>query len=167
MANRRSSSRAAAVESKQALVDKLKESEARRAKYVHVERKQQVELTQEERLAEAVETEKANVESLHRFREQEIVKKERQRQLLLLKRIKLHNVIRLVSSETFVKPIEEVNDARRQYEQYMKIKKKLGKRKESVSGDDGFSYQNALYNRLRLTVSKKTIGRKESTRTAK
>ena len=84
------------------------------------------------------------MESLHRFREQEIVKKERQRQLLLLKRIKLHNVIRLVSSETFVKPIEEVNDARRQYEQYMKIKKKLGKRKESVSGDDGFSYQNAF-----------------------
>lgn len=34
LANRRSSSRAAAVESKQALVDKLKESEARRAKYV-------------------------------------------------------------------------------------------------------------------------------------
>lgn len=131
LANRRSSSRAAAVESKQALVDKLKESEARRAKYVHVERKQQVELTQEERLAEAVETEKANVESLHRFREQEIVKKERQRQLLLLKRIKLHNVIRLVSSETFVKPIEEVNDARRQYEQYMKIKKKLGKKKKN------------------------------------
>ena len=57
--NRRSSSRAAAVESKQALVDKLKESEARRAKYVHVERKKHVELTQEERLAEAVETEKS------------------------------------------------------------------------------------------------------------
>lgn len=138
MTNRRSSSRAAAVESKQALVDKLKESEARRAKYVHIERKQQVELTQEERLAEAVETEKANVESLNRFREQEIVKKERQRQLLLLKRMKLHNVIRLVSSETFVKPIEEVKDARRQYEQYMKIKKKLGKKKKNQLAEMDF-----------------------------
>ncbi|KAF6070928.1 YL1 nuclear family protein [Candida albicans] len=132
LANRRSSSRAAAVESKQALVDKLKESEARRAKYVHVERKQQVELTQEERLAEAVETEKANVESLHRFREQEIVKKERQRQLLLSKRIKLHNVIRLVSSETFVKPIEEVNDARRQYEQKLLAEKKAQEQQNEI-----------------------------------
>ncbi|EMG50284.1 VPS72 Vacuolar protein sorting-associated protein 72 [Candida maltosa Xu316] len=138
LSSRRSSSRSAALESKQALVDKLKESEARRAKYVHVERKKHVELTQEERLAEAVETEKANIESLNRFEEQENVKKEKQRQLLLSKRVKLHNVIRMVSKETFVNPIEEVTDARRQYEKYLALRKRLGKKKKQQLDESYF-----------------------------
>ena len=172
--NRRSSSRAAAVESKQALVDKLKESEARRAKYVHVERKKHVELTQEERLAEAVETEKANVESLNRFREQEIVKKERQRQLLLLKRVKLQNVIRIVSKEYFTKPIEEVTDARRRYEEYLKLRKKLGKKKKNQLDIENFPtkmpfsidyespYQKALLAEKKKKQEEEEIKRLES-----
>lgn len=172
--SRRSSSRAAAVESKQALVDKLKESEARRAKYVHVKRKKHIELTQEERLAEAVETEKANVESLNRFREQEIVKKERQRQLLLLKRIKLHNVIRLVSKESFTEPIEEVTDARRRYEMYLKLRKKLGKKKKNQLDEESFPtkmpfsidydspYQKALREERKMKEQQEEIKRLES-----
>ncbi|KAI5969838.1 hypothetical protein CANMA_001128 [Candida margitis] len=130
MSSRRSSSRASAVESKQALIDRLKESEERKAKYVPVERKYVKELTQAERLAQAAETEKENIESLNRFKEQEIVKKERQRQSLLSKRTKLQNVLRWVSKGIYVTPNEEVAEARRQFELYMKKRKRLGKKKK-------------------------------------
>ncbi|EGW30401.1 uncharacterized protein SPAPADRAFT_157381 [Spathaspora passalidarum NRRL Y-27907] len=139
MSQRRSSSRAAAVESKHALIEKLKESEERRAKYLSrtVHKKKSRELTQQERLDEALETEKANVESLMRFREQEIVKKEKQRQLLLSKRIKLQNIIRLVSKETFIYPIEEVKQARKEYERNVRGRRKLGKKKMAQLAEEG------------------------------
>lgn len=128
---RRSSSRAAAVENKQALVQKLKENEARRAKLSPVVRVKHIDLTQEEKLAEAVETEKANVLSLMLFREQEVFKKERQRQLLLLKRAILKNVVRIVSKETFISPTEEIKEARRIHEiMYNKSKRKPGRRRK-------------------------------------
>ncbi|CCG24551.1 hypothetical protein CORT_0F03270 [Candida orthopsilosis Co 90-125] len=130
MSSRRASSRSSAVESKQALIDRLKESEERRAKYVPVERKHVRELTQAERLAQAAETEKENIESLNKFKEQEIVKKERQRQSLLSKRVKLQNILRWLSRGTFISPNEEVAEARRQFELYMKKRKRLGKRKK-------------------------------------
>lgn len=128
---RRSSSRAAAVENKQALVQKLKENEARRAKLTPVARVKHVDLTQEEKLAEAVETEKENVLSLMRFREQEVVKKERQRQLMFLKRAILKNVFRLVSKETFISATQEIEEARRAHEiMHNKLKRKPGRRKK-------------------------------------
>ncbi|CAI5760645.1 unnamed protein product [Candida verbasci] len=130
LSNRRSSARSSAMESKQALIDKLKESELRKAKYSHrFKRKKQVELTQGERLAQAIETERMNVESLNKFREQEFIKKEKQKSILQSKRKKLVNVIRLISKETFVNPIEEVTFARRQWEYYMKMRKRLSKKK--------------------------------------
>ncbi|KAG7660475.1 uncharacterized protein J8A68_006013 [[Candida] subhashii] len=135
MSERRSSSRSAAVENKQALIEKLKESEERRAHFTPIVRKKHVELTQEQRLAEAVETERLNIEALNRFREQEVVKKERQRQLLLAKRVKLHNVIRFVSKETFISPIEEVLEARKDFEKSLKGKRKFGRKKKDV--EDG------------------------------
>ncbi|KAK6460782.1 YL1 nuclear protein-domain-containing protein [Scheffersomyces coipomensis] len=131
LSQRRSSSRSAAIENKQALVEKLKQSEERRSKLAPVVRVQQVELTQEEKLAEAVETERANVESLIRFQEQEIFKKEKQKNMFLSKRLKLRNVIRILSKDTHITPLEEIEEFRRIHE--MSKKKKVGRRKKNQS----------------------------------
>ena len=132
MRSQRSSSRASAIESKQALVQKLRKDEKRRAAMAPVVRPKYVELTQEERLLEAVETERVNVKSLNEFMDQELQKKEMQRQLLLLRRKRLRNIIRLVSQESFVTPTEEVEEARYVHDYINgRLKKKPGrKRKE-------------------------------------
>lgn len=130
MLERRSSSRAAAVENKKALLKRLKENEKKKAAQTPVVRIQYKEMTQEERLAEAIETEKSNIESLNRFREQEVVKKEKQRQLLLLKRAKLKNVIRFRSEETYITPNEEIREARIRHELLHRKKKKPGRKKK-------------------------------------
>lgn len=132
---RRSSSRASAVENKQALIERLKESEKRRAAQAPVIRVKERELTQEERLAEAVETEKANVLSLNQFREQEIVKNEYRKQLLLLKRVKLRNVIRFITKESLVTPLDEIDQARIVYE-LNNPKSKSGRRKKGTFSFD-------------------------------
>ncbi|CAH2352200.1 vacuolar protein sorting-associated protein 72 [[Candida] railenensis] len=131
--SKRSSSRSAVVESKQALARRLKADEERRALLKPVIRHKEVEMTQEERLAEAVETEKANVISLNEFREQEIVKKETQRQMLMSKRVKLVNVIRMVSEEHFITPFDEITEARRVFEkENLKLKRKPGRKKKNL-----------------------------------
>lgn len=127
---RRSSSRTSAVESKQALVQKLKESELRRAKFSPVPKVKHVALTQEQRLEEAIETERKNIISLNEFREQEIVKKEHQKRLLQLRRQILKNVIRLVSQESYVFPIDEINRAKRNYDADRKRRKGGRKKKQ-------------------------------------
>lgn len=132
---RRSSSRASAVENKQAVVKRLKESEKRRAAQVPVVRVKERELTQEERMQEAIETEKANVLSLNQFREQEIVKNEYRKQLLLLKRAKLKNVIRFITKETLVTPLDDINQARIVYE-LNNPKSKSGRRKKGTFSFD-------------------------------
>lgn len=126
----RSSSRSTAIEKKQALLKKLKEKEAKKAKTGHIVRAKHVELTQEEKLAEAKETEKANILSLNAFMEQEVVKKEKQRQMLLLKRVNLKNVIRLISQESFISPNDEIKEARRLYD-IMKARKRLGRKRKN------------------------------------
>ncbi|ODV81876.1 YL1-domain-containing protein [Suhomyces tanzawaensis NRRL Y-17324] len=131
---RRSSSRAAVVENKQALVEKLQANEKRRAQLTPIVRIKHKDLTQEEKLAEAVETEKANVLSLQEFQEQEVVKKEKQRQLLLLKRKRLTNVVRLVSREDYVGPDDEIREARRIYD-FNKSKKRPGRRRKNQEED--------------------------------
>lgn len=111
--DRRASSRTSALENKQALITKLQESEERyKSSKPVVRRIKHVELTQEEKLAEAVETEIMNVQSLNEFRKLEIVKKERQRQLLMLRRKKLTNVIRFVSEVNWISPMDEVKKER-------------------------------------------------------
>lgn len=131
LASRRASSRAAVVENKQALVRRLKESEKRRALITPVVRVKEREMTQEERLAESVLTEEANIISLNEFREQEVVKKERQRLLLLLKRVKLRNVIRSVSLATLISPLEEIEQSRHaQAIINAKLKRKPGRRRK-------------------------------------
>lgn len=112
---RRSSTRASAIENKEALVKKLREDEVRRASVTPIVREKERELTQEEKLAEAVETEKANVLSLELFQQQEVVKKERQKHLLQLKRAKMKNVVRLTSEEEWITPTQEIETARKLY----------------------------------------------------
>lgn len=133
---RRSSSRSTAVENKEALVQKLKENEKRRANIAPIVRVKHVDLTQEEKLAEAIETEKANILSLQQFRDQEIVKKERQKQLLLLRKVQLKNVIRMVSDERLITPLDEINEDRHMRELInIRSRKKLG-RKKKVTKDE-------------------------------
>ncbi|CAG89241.2 DEHA2F12122p [Debaryomyces hansenii CBS767] len=132
---RRSSSRSTAVENKEALVQKLKENEKRRANVAPIVRVKHVDLTQEEKLAEAIETEKANILSLQQFRDQEIVKKERQKQLLLSRKVQLKNVIRMVSDERLITPLDEINEDRHMRElMNIRSRKKLG-RKKKVTND--------------------------------
>ncbi|KAG7193761.1 uncharacterized protein KQ657_000452 [Scheffersomyces spartinae] len=133
---RRSSSRSSAVNSKQALVKKLKESEERRAKFVPVVRTKEVQLTQEDRLKVALETEKANIIALNQFKEQEIVKKERQKQLLLARRQVLTNVIRYTSEELLVYPWDEIKDARHVRSLFNKPKRRIGRRKKLDNNND-------------------------------
>lgn len=127
---RRASSRKSAVKNKEVLLEKLKADETRRAALTPIVRVKEREPTQEERLAQAQETEKENILSLNAFLEQEIVKKERQKMMFQLKRQKLRNVIRLVSRATFVTPLEEVEDAR--HVQDMFEKKRRGRRRKNV-----------------------------------
>lgn len=126
---RRASSRKSALKNKEELLQKLKEDESRRAALDPVVRVREREPTQEERLAQAVETERENILSLHSFLEQEVVKKERQKYLLQLRRQKLTSVIRLVSAETYVTPFEEIEDAR--HVQDMFERKRRGRRRKN------------------------------------
>lgn len=130
---RRASSRKSALQNKQELVEKLKEDETRRAALTPVVRVKERELTQEERLAEAKETEKHNIISLNTFLQQEIVKKERQKLMFQQKRPKIRNVIRLYSAETFVTPLDEIEDAR--YVQDLFERKKRGRRRKNQSDE--------------------------------
>lgn len=127
MSERRSSSRKSALKNKEQLINRIKQDEKRRAALTPIVRVKERKLTQEERLAQAVETERENIESLHLFMEQEIVKKERQKWLLQLRRPKLRNVIRFVSEETFVCPLDEVEDDRHVQDMYERRRK--GKRR--------------------------------------
>lgn len=129
--DRRASSRKSAVKNKETLVKKLKEDETRRAALAPVVRVKERKLTQEERLAQAVETERENVKSLHSFLEQEIVKKERQKLLFQQRRLKLRDVIRLSSKLSYVAPLDEIEDAR--YVHNVIEKKKKGKRRRTAA----------------------------------
>lgn len=130
---RRSSSRKSAVQNKQALLEKLKQDETRRASFSPVVRVKERDLTQEERLAQALETEKANTLSLHAFLEQEIVKKERQKMMLQQRKVKLRNVVRLSSFATFISPLDEIEDAR--HVQDLFDRKKRGRRRKAIVED--------------------------------
>lgn len=127
LSERRSSSRKSALKNKEQLIHRIKEDEKRRAALTPIVRVKERKLTQEERLAQAVETERENIESLQLFMEQEIVKKERQKWLLQLRRQKLRNVIRFISEEIFVCPLDEVEDDRHVQDLYERRRK--GKRR--------------------------------------
>lgn len=105
--SRRQSSRKTAVQNKMDLVERLKETEQRRQSLKPVAKVEYVEMTQEERLAEAIETEKYNVSTLNKYQEQEIDKKKKQRALQLSRRKKLENIVSWKTCPIFVTPVEE------------------------------------------------------------
>ncbi|CAH6718599.1 vacuolar protein sorting-associated protein 72 [[Candida] jaroonii] len=111
----RKSSRSSAIENKEALVEKLRRDEKRRENTAPIIRIKQRELTQEEKLAEAVETEKQNIISLELFRQQEVVKKERQKHLLQSRRKKLVDIVRFLSIQEYITPNQEIELARNLY----------------------------------------------------
>lgn len=133
LSERRSSSRKSALQNKQELLEKLREDETRRAALTPVVRVKERELTQDERLAEAKETERQNIISLNLFLQQEIVKKERQKLLFQQRRPKLRNVVRLFSAESFVTPLDEIEDAR--HVQDMFDRKRRGRRRKNQLED--------------------------------
>lgn len=144
--HRRASSRKSAVQNKEALLQRLKEDETRRAALDPIVRVKEREPTQEERLAQAVETERENILSLHNFLEQEIVKKERQRLMLQQRRMKLRNVIRLTSAETFVTPLEEIEDARNVQDMFER--KRRGRKRKNFRDETDSTRPGAIDTQL-------------------
>ncbi|KAH3688632.1 hypothetical protein WICPIJ_000384 [Wickerhamomyces pijperi] len=121
---RRASSRKAAVQSKLQLVTRLKDEEVRRKNMKQVtQRVEYVELTQEERLAEALETEKYNITQLNKYKEQEVDKQAKRRALQLSKRKKIENMVTFKSAIREVPLIEEI-----QYEHWLQTRDKVKKK---------------------------------------
>ncbi|KAG5368144.1 hypothetical protein CJU90_0334 [Yarrowia sp. C11] len=103
--DRRVSRRATAVRNTKEVLERLKEQEEKRAAYVPREKKVVKKLTQAERLAEAKITEQQNIDSLNNFFRQEDLRKQRQREAMLARRIPLKSFIRFLSSSKFVDPV--------------------------------------------------------------
>lgn len=103
--DRRTSRRATAVKNTKEVLERLKEQEEKRAAYVPREKKEIKKLTQADRLAEAKITEQKNVDSLHNFFRQEDLRKKRQREAMLARRIPLKSFIRFLSSSKYIDPI--------------------------------------------------------------
>lgn len=141
--SRRSSSRKTAIENKLAVAERLKESEDRRALLKPVFRNEVVAMTQEERLAEAVETEKQNVSSLQWFQEQEIWKKETQRAAMLSKKKPMVNFMTFSSAAELLYPNDEIAMtemvARKKREEFLRLEKRKRRRVETkfVKSEDG------------------------------
>jgi vacuolar protein sorting-associated protein 72 len=120
---RRQSSRKMAVQSKLDLVEKLKDEEKRRSSIKPVARVEYKEMTQEERLAEALETEKYNISTLNKYKEQEYDKQKKRREIMMNKRRKLTDVITV---KTFVKFVEIEEE--RELEKFLLTRDVLKKR---------------------------------------
>lgn len=114
--NRRTSTRKSALENRLKLHKSLKEKEENRIKNFEKHnmwksKNVEVELTQEDRMKQALETEKINTASLQRFREIEIYQKLQREELQLRKKIKFQNfekILRLSSEEILVTPEDDL-----------------------------------------------------------
>lgn len=135
--SRRQSSRQTAVQNKLDLVEKLKEEEQRRSSLKPVQKIEYVEMTQEERLAEAIETEKYNISTLNKYQEQEVDRAKRRREMMMNKRRKLTDVMTIKSCIKFVEIEEE-----REYEKFlltrdvMKKKDRRGRKSEKQKREE-------------------------------
>lgn len=120
---RRQSSRSAAVQNKLSLVERMKGEEKRRSSVIPAVRVEYKEMTQEERLEEALETEKYNVSTLNKYKEQEFDKQKKKRELMQNKRRKLTDVMTV---KTFVKYVEIEEE--RELEKFLLTRDVLKKR---------------------------------------
>ncbi|SCU91340.1 LAFA_0F03158g1_1 [Lachancea sp. 'fantastica'] len=165
--NRRTSKRSSVVANKLQIYEKLALAEKKREKIQNRLRQTKakmahVELTQEDRLLQAEETELINTQSLTKFREEEIFKKETRIAMNLRKKAKFHvgeMMLRVNSAAAMVTPIMEIED-RQFWEQQLgkrhKKKKKYTRRKkqkddetdkkspENGNADDAQVVQNVI-----------------------
>ncbi|GME89245.1 unnamed protein product [[Candida] boidinii] len=122
--SRRSSTRKSTIANTIATAKRVNESEERKKQYAinssKIQKVETVEKTLEEHLAEAIETERQNVESLNRFFEQEVEKKKKQRDLQNSKKRKLTEFLRFHSFE----------------------KKKISKKKENIDSNSDLNPRN-------------------------
>lgn len=147
LASRRLSLRSLVVKNTNALVSRLKEDEERRKTMTPVVRPQYRQMTQEERLAEAVETERRNVLALHLFRQQEVVKKEQRRMNMLSRRPPLVDVVRFELKETFITPGEEVEEWRKLHRLLDKFKRKPTRKRQIQEYLDRFKVEPGVLRR--------------------
>ncbi|ODQ81891.1 hypothetical protein BABINDRAFT_160124 [Babjeviella inositovora NRRL Y-12698] len=169
--SRRSSTRRAAVENKLAVVKKLQETEERRIKYflshTQATKETEPELTQEERLLQAVETEKLNILSLNRLHEQEEIRQERQRMLHAAKKMVLGDVCNFTSRLEYVTPLAEIQELQRLEElrlYQLRNKSRRGRKKKSVIEAERLEAERLEAERLeveRLETERKEAGLNE------
>ncbi|KAM3164579.1 Vacuolar protein sorting-associated protein 72 [Lachancea thermotolerans] len=144
LGSRRTSKRSSVVANKLQVYEKLAKAEKKRVQIQDRLRKSKanlayVELTQEDRLRQAEETEKINLQSLNKFKEEEIYKKETRIALQLRKKAKFamgEIMIRINTLGWRLTPLMEVED-RQFWEQQLsrrhKKKKKYTRRKKDKS----------------------------------
>lgn len=144
--SRRTSKRSSVVANKLQVYEKLAQAEKKRAQIQDRLRKSRAnlaykELTQEDRLRQAEETEKINLLSLNQFREEEIYKKESRIASQLRKKAKFtvgEIMVRINTTEWMLTPLMEVED-RQYWEQQLakrhKKKKKYTRRKKDKTGE--------------------------------
>ncbi|SCU79216.1 LANO_0A05468g1_1 [Lachancea nothofagi CBS 11611] len=145
--NRRTSKRSSVVANKLQIYEKLAQAEKKREKIQDRLRQTKakmafVELTQEDRLRQAEETEKINSQSLTKFREEEIYKKETRIAINLRKKAKFaagEIMLRVHSNKWIVTPLMEIED-REYWEQQLskrhKKKKKYTRRRKIKDKDE-------------------------------
>ncbi|ODV64186.1 Vps72p [Ascoidea rubescens DSM 1968] len=137
--DRRSSTRKQSVQNKLELLNRIKESEVRREKILKANallpKKKVHILTQDELLLEAQETEKQNILSLNRLKEQEYFKKQKRIQMQQAKRKILKNVITFKSTQYFYTPNDEVEEFNK-LEKIRKKKERRGKKSDKSKIED-------------------------------
>ncbi|CUS21673.1 LAQU0S03e08064g1_1 [Lachancea quebecensis] len=148
LGSRRTSKRSSVVANKLQVYEKLAKAEKKRVQIQDRLRKSKanlpyVELTQEERLRQAEETEKINLQSLNKFKEEEIYKKETRIASQLRKKAKFavgEILIRINTLGWRLTPLMEVED-RQFWEQQLskrhKKKKKYTRRKKDKPEEAG------------------------------
>ena len=135
--NRRTSSRKSALENRLKVYNNLKEKEENRVKNfarhnAWRSKKIELKLTQEDRMKEALETEKINTASLQRFREVEIYQKLQREELHKRNKIKFTNfekILRFSSEETLVTPEDDLKLYEIQTQNILKHLNRSAKRK--------------------------------------
>lgn len=151
--SRRTSKRSAVVANKLKVYENLTQAEKRRKIIQEKLRKQREKqslkpLTQEEQLKVAEETERINVSSLNKYKEQELSKKQTRLAMQLREKMKFkdgEHIIRWLSTQWEVSPLVELED-RAYWELYTskrdKTKKKYVRRRKAQIEEDNLREEN-------------------------
>lgn len=152
--SRRTSKRSSVVANKLQVYQKLTEAEKKRKEIREriqrqKEKQEHQELTQEDRLRQALDTERINLLSLNKYKEQELSKKQNRMAMQLRNRSKFvpgELVLSMVSAEWRVTPVMEVKDHehwQQQLARRTKKKKKYTKKRKEPQEREGGSATEA------------------------